>query len=234
MATPPSQITAIATTWNNTGLTVTSSSVTVQTGDVIIIRGMSADGAVTLNTPTNSGTAQTYTLRQSVVVASYSTAYLWTAIASVGQSMTVTVTATNTAVQSYGFRVSVYRGSDGIGATAKTNIASGAPSLALTTTGANSAVECSNSDWAAADGTTRTWRTVNGAPMTEQGYYRDAAQYTNYSGWRADTGAAGAQTLGLSAPAGQKYSMMGVEILGTASAAPNYPFGITTPTPRYR
>jgi hypothetical protein len=54
-----------------------------------------------------------------------------------------------------------------------------------------------------------------------------------YAGYSADTGSAGAQTVGLTAPAAQKYSIVGVEILGTAGASA-YPFGLTTPTPRYR
>lgn len=95
-----------------------------------------------------------------------------------------------------------------------------APSLPLSVS-ANSAVEVGVDDAAAVDGTTRTWRTVNGSPMTEQLYFRQAPDYAAYGGYSSDAGAAGTIVTGLSAPGAQEWSAIGVEILRQ---------GVTPPT----
>lgn len=174
----------------------------------------------------NSGTAQSWTQQQVVNVASYTWITIWTAIASVGQSMTVTVTrnADPGGTDLFGCNALTFRGSDGVGASAKTNVSSGAPSLALTTVAANSAIIAINGDWNAADGTTRTWRTINSITPTagnglEVTYFRNAAQWTIYGAYWNDAGAAGSKTTGISAPSTMKYSIVAVEVKGAAGAA---------------
>lgn len=192
--------------------------VSVNAGDIIVVVAGSEDNARVLGLPTATG--NTFTIQQQVGVANYCQAMVASCTAaSTNASLTVSCTATGTSTLIWGFTCFVYRGSDGIGASAKTNVASGAPSLALTTTQANSAIAVVNTDWNASDGTTRTWRTVNSEVGTEDAYFRDAARYTIYTGHWNDTGATGAKTVGLSAPTGQKYSIVALEIKGSSSSA---------------
>jgi hypothetical protein len=97
-------------------------------------------------------------------------------------------------------------------------LSSGAPSLSITTTQDNSAIVVANGDWNATDGASRTWRTA-GSSATENTYFRDSTRYTAYGAYHADAGTAGGKTVGLSAPGGQKYSIIAVEVKGTAAAA---------------
>ena len=222
MATPPTLIANPSSALNSTSTPKSVASITVQTGDIIVVQGITGDGASTLGTPTNTNTAQTYTLEKSVVVTNYCAAYCWTAVASTNQAMVISITRGGTNTNFWGFQVTQWRGSDGVGASAVTNVASGAPSLSLTTQAANSAVCVQNGDWTASTGA-RTWRTVNGAAATELAYFADGTNYGFYAGYHPDAGSAGANTYGLSAPTGQKYSIIAVEIKGTAGGAPALP-----------
>jgi hypothetical protein len=120
---------------------------------------------------------------------------------------------TNTSVW-WGFSATVVRDHGGVGVPFEADIGtgSGAPSAAATCS-ANSLVLCQVNDWNAVDGTSRTWRTINGSPMTETLYFRDSSRHTVYGGYCPDTGAGGSITIGLTAPTGQRYILMGIEIL---------------------
>lgn len=222
----PTFVAEYETVWN-VATSPKTVSVTTAVGDVLVCFGLVENNSSTLGTPTG-GTSLTWTLRQSISITDYCAAYVWTATATTAETFTLSVTRSGGGAAWWGLNCLRWSGSDGVGATNKTNVASGAPSLSLTTTGANSAVATGVGDWNAADGTTRTWR--NGE--TEQTYFRDSAHYSAYVGRWNDSSAAGAKTLGLSAPTGQKYSILAVEVLGTSGAAP-YPFELLTPTPRY-
>lgn len=209
-------------------------SATTGAGDRLVVLGGSEDQAFTLNTPT--GNSLTYTLAQSVVVNQYSTAYVWTATDSAGGTGWTLSGSRNGDPARWGFTALRFSGSDGFGASAKTNVASGAPSLSITTTGANSAIAVFVADWNAADGTSRTWRAVNSVTPTagngyERVYFRNSAAVTFYAAYYPDAGAAGAKTVGLSAPSGQKYAIVAVEILGTTAVATLPP---SRPSPAYR
>jgi hypothetical protein len=108
--------------------------------------------------------------------------------------------------------------------------ATGAPSLNLATTQADSAIVVANADWFALDGSSRTWRTGAGPP-TELSYARGSASYTVYAARHANAGAAGSKTVGLSAPGGQKYSLAAVEIKGSSPAPPTASFTVSDATP---
>lgn len=186
-------------------------------GDVLVAVGISEDASYPI-TITNNGAALTWTEQQQVNVASYTRVYIWTTVLA-GDRTGLTVTFTTVSFGMHGGNVLTYRGSDGVGASNKTNVSGAAPSLGLTTAQDNSAIIIANGDWNAADGTTRTWRTVNGSAATEQSYLRDSAHYSAYVGRHIDAGTAGAKTVGLSAPSGQKYSIAAVEVKGSASGS---------------
>ena len=231
MTTPPAFVTEYESAWN-VDTTPKTASVTVATGDVLAIVASTADQLATLNTPTGGGL--TYNPAQSVAIANFCTVYIWTVdpVAG-GQTYTLSVTRSGSTGTPWGFNAYRFSDSDGIGLSSKTNVTSGAPTLDLTVE-ANSAIVVINSDWTAADGTVRTWR-ANAGALTEQTYFRDAAQYTTYNGYHADAGAAGTYAVGLSAPGAQKYSIAAVEIKGT-SAAPEVgiPQGVLRKVPRAR
>lgn len=210
------------TAWNSNSSPRTQS-VTVTAGERLVVIGSSEDGSTTLATPT--GGSLTYTLQQSVVVASYCTVYVWTATASSSATFDVSITASGGG--QFGFNVLRFSGSDGFGASTKTNVASGAPSLSLTTGSANSAIVAINADWNAGSGS-RTWRTINSiTPTAGSGEvsYAATGNFTIYGAYWSDAGTAGAKTTGLSAPTGQKYAIIALEVLGTAGSSD------ATPTP---
>lgn len=214
MATPPTFVSEYeVASWTTNGATKTAS-VTTAVGDVLVAVAVVEDAAATVGTPTG-GTSLTWSLAQSHTAANNCTVYTWTATATTAESFTFSATCSSNA-RNWGFNVLRFSGSDGIGASNKAQT-SGAPSLALTTGTDNAAVVIVNGDWNAVDGTTRTWRTVNGSPATEQSYARNSAAYTIYCGYHPDAGAAGSKTVGLSAPTGQAYGIIAVEVKGSTA-----------------
>lgn len=216
--------------WNSTTSPKTAS-VTVANGDGLVVVGVTENIASTLGTPTGGGL--TYTLQQSIVVTSYCAIYVWTALSASSQTFTISITRSGDTSQDWGFSVLRYSSVSAVGASSKTNVTTGAPSLSLTTTGANSVIVTANSDWNAVDGTTRTWRTINSITPTvgnglETTYYRDGTAYAVYVAYYNDSGATGAKTTGLSAPSGQAYAIISVELQGGAGGTTCSPTAIAS------
>jgi hypothetical protein len=206
----PTFIQEAETVWNNATTPKTTASFNVQAGDILAAYAITNQnaGSATLGI---SGGSLTWTLQQRVAVSSYDEVAIWTTTVDSDKSMTVSFTCNGTYY--FGGNVFTFRGSDGVGASSKTNIASGAPTLNITTTQAKSAVVVTNGDWVPVDGASRTWRTGAGA-LTEQTYSYVASNYTVYGGYHADAGAVGTYAVGLSAPTGQKYSIVAAEVKG--------------------
>lgn len=196
-------------------------STTVAAGDLLVVAGATEDTGNTLNDPT--GGSLTYTLRQSVTVASYSGAWGWTAAPGGSQTYTLSDDKNADIGGWWGFTALRFSGTDGYGTSTKTNVSSGAPSLSITPTQDNSAIVVIVTDWNATDGASRTWRTVNGITPTsgnglERVYFRDSAHFAVYVAYYSDVGTAGvAKTVGLSAPSGQKYAIIAIEVKGSGS-----------------
>jgi hypothetical protein len=195
---------------------------TTQAGDrIVVLASCEESSGNPISTPTGNGV--TFTLAQSFTTSNFCCVYAWTGTDSAGgTAWTLSVTKTGSGV--WGFVALVFRGSDGFGASNVGSGTSGGPSLGLTTTQADSAIVAISSDWNAADGASRTWRTVDGITPTlgnglEKNYFRDSIHYATYAAlWNGASAAAGAKTVGLSAPTGQKWSTVAVEVKGTASA----------------
>jgi hypothetical protein len=225
-ATPPTFVAKYETSWTTTSTPKTVTP-TIAANDTLVIIGLTGNDTTQINTPTDDLTTHlTYTLQQTIQVTDYCFARLWTAPVDGGQSGSFTLSAGRTATaEAWGFSALRFSGVSGIGATAKTNVASGAPSLSLSTTQENSAVVAFSADWTATDGSTRTWRTVNSITPTsgnglEQAYALSSGVYTIYGAYWSDAGAAGANNYGLSAPGAQKYSIVAVELKGVLSGGP--------------
>ncbi len=227
-----------SSSWQTSTTPKTSASITWLTNDVLVVVGVTGDSASTFNTPTATGL--TFTLAQSIVVSNRCSTWLWTAVAGAGGTQAVSLsTASNPNGDVWGMSVIQFRDSDGVGASSKTNASSGAPSLAITTTVANSAILVVNGDWNATDGASRTWRTVNSITPTagnglELTYQRGSSTYTSYVAYYDDAGTAASKTVGLSAPSGQAYAIIAVEVKGSTAVAtlPVRPARSTVPVMR--
>ncbi len=222
----PAFVAEYGDTWNS-ATSPKSASVTVANGDALVVIAIVEDESRSLATP--SGGGLTYTLQEEVNVTDYTHLYIWTALSASGQTFALDVTSSSgDNTMWYGFIALRFSSVSSIGAAEKTNVSSGAPSLSITTTSANSSLVVAVGDWNATDGTSRTWRSVNGSAATETTYFRDASHFTAFTGYHTDAGATGAKTVGLSAPSGQKYSIASVELVGGSSGTTVSPTGIAS------
>jgi hypothetical protein len=198
-------VSATASTWGDEGnpATKTITGISVLNGDFLVVLGAGEDSGFTVGTP--SGGGLTYTSRQTNATASNCWSGGWTAPVTTDSSLSVACVCHAHS----GFVVFVYR-NGAYGTSAKETNTTEAPSLSLTTTAAGSMLAFLQADWNALSGA-RTWRTVNVA-ADEVVYSFNSGTYTVYAANWSNTGAAGAKTPGLSAPTGQKTSMIGVEV----------------------
>lgn len=222
MATPPVFAAEYeGANWNTTTHPKTAA-VDLAPGDVLVVCGAAEADGLVISTPTGGGL--TYTPDETVVVTNYAAIYTWTVASTSGQTYTLSLDTNNFSLF-WGFNAVRFSGSNGAGGSAQAHVLSGAPTLNLTTTGDNSALVCIVADFNAVDGTSRTWRTVNGITPTagngyELTYFRDASAYTVYVAYYPDAGLIGTCTVGLSAPTGQKYSIAVIEVLATDAPGP--------------
>ena len=211
--TNPDLISVTSVTDYMTAGTPKSVSLTTQAGDLVVVYGGGEDNTDLLGTPSGNGIS--FTLHQSVVTASYSTAYIWSGVDSTGGTNWTLQTALTAGSGRWGFTALVFRDHGGAGNSSKTN-AIGTPSLGLTTAGDNSAIVVFNIDASTADGSSRAWLSVNGitptaANLLETNYTRSSIAYALYGGYYYDAGTAGANTVGLSTPS-QTYAIVALEV----------------------
>jgi hypothetical protein len=214
--TAPTFITEAETSWGSvlgSSNPKVSISFTVNAGDVIVAYGMTEDQPYALSI--SGGTGLTWTEKQQVNAVGYGRAYVWTTTVGTGQTMHINCSRSpTTGTAAYGCDALVFRGSTGVGTTAKAN-ASGAPSLTMTTVSDNSAEVKAVVDWSALSGASRNSLTTGVGAFTEQTYQQVTSVYTVYGGYHANVGTAGSKTVGYSAPTGQKYSIVAAEVKGT-------------------
>jgi len=201
--------------------TLTSTSFTPQTNDIIVVKAISADVGASSAFPAPTGGGWAYTQRVADNTASHVRAALWTApVTTGGTAQTVSLVYTGTGIPA-NMVVELWRNAQ-LAATPATvdTRGSGAPSTTLTTAAANSFVSWANGDWAAVDGASRAYNTTSATP-TEDGYYFLTSQDTVEFAYQP-AAAAGSQTLGLTAPAGQTWTILGIEIqdAGAPAAGP--------------
>lgn len=216
-------LTPIATYNANATQAATSpltSSVTTAVGDTLVCVAL-CDGASRLLATPTGGTNLTWTLQtSSVSVTSYGNLYIWTATATTAETFTCSVAST-AGTASWQFFVSRWSGVTSIGAKGNAH-AAGAPTLSITSTGTNSALVVGNVDYNGGDGSTRTWLTSAGA-VTQINYSYTAGTGTQYGAYYGNVGAPGVETVGLSAPTGQAYTIGAVELVGAPSTTGTLP-----------
>lgn len=204
----PAFILEAETAWNTATTPKTTAAFNILQGDVLVAYAETDDSSTTVNI-SNSGLALAWTLQQAVAVAGFSWVGAWTHVVAQSRAA-VTVSFAGVGGGFFGGNVLLIRGSDGVGASSKTN-GSGAPTLNLTTTRADSMIVVANADFAVGTGA-RTWRTGAGA-LTET-TFANAVNMVVYGGYHVNAGAVGTYAVGLSAPAGQTYSIVAVEVFG--------------------
>ena len=128
----------------------------------------------------------------------------------------------------FGGDVLTFRGSDDVGATAKSNALDTASTLAITSTQASSALVVAVGDLEGNSGASRVWRTVNGvvpsaANSYEQIYVLDLGNSTYYGAYYPDAGDISAKTVGITNPTTPDYSIIAVEVKGTTDAGTSGP-----------
>lgn len=205
----------------NYGVSATAKSIASATwaaGDLVVVMGVTGDNSNTLtNPPTASGLTFASATNFPTNTASRMKHYFWSATAASGGSGAITDAVSS--ADEGGVIGYVISNHGGLGASPVPVTAAGpsAPSMAITTTGPNSAILCSWSAWNRATGA-RTYLSVNGAP-TEDGYIDTATYGTSAHFSYADAGAAGAKTVGVSAPSATNWFVTAVEILAAATGA---------------
>lgn len=215
MAPTLAQSVEVDSTASNTTSLVTSA-ITVTNGDVLVIKVAAESNATGITTPT--GGSQTYTLRASDATASHCNVAIYTAVVS-GSPGTVTVTVAFTSTPSWhSMVVERWTGAQlaGTPATNSTKVGTGAPSTTLTTVAAGSVVTWVNGDWNATAPGTPAYR----SSATQDGRHdKSTSFYVAYYATQA-AASAGSQTMGLTAPTGQTWSLLGIEVQDAGGGAP--------------
>lgn len=169
---------------------------------------------VTASTPTNVVTSTAglvWTVRQENTLANTGDASVSTAYYAAGGNVDVTVTANQANARTIVYAVTGHDEATYGGASNKAQATSGTANVSLTTTRENSLVIVGIGDFNAADGNARTWRNP-GLTFTEDFYGRFGGG-TVYFGHSIRPNA-GAATEGLTAPSGQAYGIVAIEIRG--------------------
>lgn len=183
--------------------------VAINSGDVLVAVG-AAEGTYTISI-TENGSASA-TLQRSSTASNYSAAFCWTYIAPAAETITVSF---STSYDYFGCNVIRFSGSNGVGDSNIATGASGNPSVSLTTTQDNSAIVVICTDWNANSGTQTFTSNFSGTPAALTDYPGDASHYGVAIAYFPDAGAAGSKTVGMSAPTGQKWTIIAIEVKGT-------------------
>lgn len=197
-------------------------------GEVIVVKAVSADTPLTFNIPT--GGSQTFTSRAVSTAASNCPSAIYTAVISGSPGLMTVTLAYGGSGAWHSMVVERWTGAQlaGAPATNSTKTGTGAPSATVTTTGANSIVTSCEGDWSATAPGTPAYRSSalednGGAP---NGHLTVSGQYTAYYFYQS-AASAGAQTIGLTAPGGQTWAMIGIEIQDAGGGPPP----VATPPP---
>lgn len=214
----------LSSTWATT-TTPKTTSLTVQVGDTIVVSAVAEGNDATLTTPTGL-TGATWVLQKSDANASRCKAYLWTADVTTAGTITLSVTRTGTALR-WSARVWQIRGSGGIGASSV--VTAGFSTNSLTTTGPDSLILATLTDWSAATGTA-SWTAISGSTETSPDDYGDTSYYGVHTHEWLGVGAAGSKAVRTSW-SGSSLALLSIEVRGVASGdvtAPTVPTGLVS------
>lgn len=209
-------LTLISTTapnWNSSQASLTTASIAVQAGDLILVEYGDAGYYAASLPPTISNTGQSLSWTQKIYQTSNHSRPViaaWYAIAASAGNITVTVACSVS--NTYGFQVEVWRGAAGIGNTTSAYVSGTQLNTALTTGTAHSAVSFFASDGAAGPVSGLTWESINGTPMTANQLNQYSGNYSVVSGDISDAGAAASNNYGVTNKTTSSGAMMAIEI----------------------
>lgn len=198
--------------------TALSASITVGINDVIVVKAQTWDVGAAAGTP--SGGSLTYTRRVTGSTSGFAT-YVTIFTATATSSTTFTLTLSAPASSSYHtMLVEVWPGAT-LAATPATATAkyssAGLPSMTITTTGTGSAVTTASGDDQNIDPATRAYDSSGtGESVGDSHTGANTVQYY----WYQQAATAGSQTVGMTAPTGQKWNMASLEIQAASSTTP--------------
>lgn len=219
--------------------------VTVAAGDIIAIQGRTEDGSVhyeSVALTAGTATIGTAFTRVQTTGASGSKCGNDLIVGVVGNAGTATFTCTmrsttGTFSPRQGATLMIATGAGGYGSF----LSATARQLSITPASANSYIATFTTDWSAAASSGATFVPTGQGLVIDvratDGVDQQASAGANSSVFNAhwgDTAGAGATTYGLSTPSAGAYNLTAVEFTAGAGGPTPYPFGITTPTPRYR
>lgn len=189
---------------------IAMNAVAISSGDVLVAMATGENHGQILSISENG--SATATLQQSSLETDYTSGYVWTYVAPSNETMTVSLARTGALY--FGGNVVRFSGSSGVGASNVATGATGTPSISLTTTMANSAILIMVGDWNAVSGTQTFTNNFGGTATALTGYPGDNAHYGIAIAYFQNAGAVGAKTVGMSAPAGQKWMLIAIEVKG--------------------
>jgi hypothetical protein len=207
----------------NVGATLVSGNIVVAVGDVLIVKAGTSSAVTATNgaTPSTVQDSLVNTWGAAKVLGTNSGSNggtgLWAATVTVAGTTTITVNFTRSGTSSNAnFEWEQWTGAQlaGTPATNATNYSgvTGAPSGAITTVAAGSVVSWMDNDFAAIAPGTPTYRTGSGTVTQETIEDQSGiGQYVTYHAWQTTT-STGSQTYGLSAPTGQSWQLLAIEI----------------------
>ncbi len=206
--TPPVLVaSADVSSWQTTTSPKTIPSVSWQTGDVVVVLGGVGDEASNLAVPTVTGLTFSQVAATANPSGNVCDAWVWVATAASNGSGSITITKT-TGPSGFGAAVMVFRGSDGIGATA--DLTSTAKTVTLARGQAESAVVFGAFDWSASSATA----SFTPAGQTSIENARWGSSYTVHVAVWEDEDAAGSDAYGVVSSSTGNYAKIAVEVLG--------------------
>ena len=221
--TAPSLISYTAVPWTTITTSANSSSISWQTGDVIVvIQGNGGYNSTKIpGVPTATGlTFSSQQLISPVNNTSPSAARVSTAVAASSGSGVISLTQPGAgSTNAWGAGIWVFRGSAGVGNSVKQSTAT--KTVALTPTAADSAIVWGVFDYAAG-----TVQTISPTPTHNQGAAVVSGDYTYYVADLDDQTSSGSVSYGISGSGSGPFSIVAVEIKGTTASSPT----VTTQT----
>lgn len=201
----------------NTG-TLTAS-VTVAAGDVLVYAAWTGQGTAVPAAPTGGGLTFTQQVSgNSTNITGDAEAAIFTATSASSQTFTLTGTLTGTGAATNAWLFQVLRFSGVTVGSSFGTAASTTGTLGITTTNANAALALVVTDFNAVAPGTPTYSTATAGAFTSIYAAASGAAWTAYVGYHASDGTAGAKTIGVTAPTGQKSAIAAVELVPASSS----------------
>ncbi len=214
----PTLTSQTSSTWTDTtASSEVSGTLTWNSGDRILVLGVTEDTANTISTPTATGLTFS-ALGSALATSSNCWAHAWQATAGSSGSGAVTGPAGQVLSAMRGIWCSAWGGSTGF---VRTNAqGSATDTLSITRTQANSAIAFIAGDWNAAGATSPGW-VPSGFTQVQALAHVNVSAFAAYWGDQGSTGSTSYGPDGLTGS--RKWTQIGVEVLGTTSTAVSGP-----------